>query len=178
MSDTGMEIADCGPADIAAVTAIYDHHVQTGLASFEETPPSEAEMLARYEDIRARRLPYIVMKCADCVAGYAYAAPYRHRSAYRYTLEDSIYLDPAFAAQGLGTRLLSELIARCESSGHRQMIAVIGDSANAASIRLHTKLGFAPAGTLKSAGFKFGRWVDSVLMQRALGAGDTTLPEI
>lgn len=171
-------IGDCTAGDIAAVTSIYAHHVLMGSASFEEVPPPEREMHERYENVRARGLPYIVALYAGCIAGYAYAAPYRPRSAYRYTLEDSIYLDPGFTGRNIGTALLGELLVRCEALGYRQMIAVIGDSGNAASIHLHTRLGFVHAGLLKSAGFKFGRWVDSVLMQRPLGGGDAVSPEV
>jgi L-amino acid N-acyltransferase YncA len=170
-------IADCTAGDIAAVTAIYAHHVLNGSASFEEVPPPEREILERYENVQARGLPYILALHAGRITGYAYAAPYRLRSAYRYTLEDSIYLDPAFIGRNIGTALLSELLVRCEALGYRQMIAVIGDSGNAASIRLHARHGFTHAGLLKSAGFKFGRWVDSVLMQRPIGAGDAVPPE-
>jgi phosphinothricin acetyltransferase len=161
--------------DMAAVQRIYAHHVLTGLASFEETPPDIAEMTRRWIAIVEAGLPYV---CAvdgvggDApVLGYAYAGPYRARSAYRFSVEDSIYLAPGATGRGIGRALLNALIARCSEIGKRQMIAVIGDSANLASIELHRSCGFRPVGTFVGVGFKHGRWVDSVLMQRPLGAG-------
>jgi L-amino acid N-acyltransferase YncA len=170
-------IRSATPKDIGALSAIYGHHVRFGLASFEEVPPSAEEMARRFLDISARRLPYLAAEAEGAVLGYAYAAPYRSREAYRYTLEDSVYLSPDATGAGIGSKLLSALIARCEESGYRRIIAVIGDSANLASIRLHERLGFAHAGLLPAVGFKFGRWVDSVLMQRPLGGGNESLPE-
>ncbi len=164
-------------ADMAAVQAIYAHHVLTGLASFEEVPPDVAEMAARRAKVTGRGLPYLVAEAADGVLGYAYAAPFRDRVAYRYSLEDSVYVAPAAAGRGVGSALLAELIIRCGDLGYRQMVAVIGDSANAASIGLHAKMGFEMAGRLVSIGFKFGRWVDSVYMRRPLGPGDGTPPD-
>ena len=169
-------IRPCTEADIAAITRIYAHHVLHGLASFEVEPPSENDMRQRYVDIIAGGFPYFVAEYAGEVVGYAYASPYRSRPAYRYTAENSIYLDPAWMGRGIGRQLLSVLLRECEAKGLRQIIAVIGDSANSASIALHRQLGFAIVGTIRSAGFKFGRWVDTVLMQRSLGAGDSTLP--
>jgi len=159
------------------LTAIYAHYVLTGLASFEELAPDAEEMGRRFEAIRQRQLPYLVAEREGEPIGYAYASFYRTRSAYRFTLEDSIYLRPEAAGQGIGRELLGRLIQESEALGFRRMIAVIGDSAHRPSIRLHEIMGFTHVGILPSVGFKFGRWVDSVLMQRPLGAGDATLPE-
>jgi phosphinothricin acetyltransferase len=147
-----------------------------GLASFEEEPPPLDEMRRRFEEVRARGLPYLAADFGGVVAGYGYCAPYRSRSAYRYTLEDSVYVRHGSEGRGVGSALLRALIERCEGLGYRSVIAVIGDSANAASINLHASFGFLRVGTLRSAGFKFGRWVDSVLMQRPLASGDATPP--
>jgi phosphinothricin acetyltransferase len=147
-----------------------------GLASFEEEPPSSGELLRRYEDVTRRGLPYLVADVEGAIAGYGYCSLYRSRSAYRYTLEDSVYVRPGSEGRGVGGALLAELIRRCEAAGYRQLVAVIGDSANAASIGLHASQGFLHAGTLRSTGFKFGRWVDSVIMQRPLGPGDGSPP--
>jgi phosphinothricin acetyltransferase len=164
------------PEDIPAIHAIYSHHVLKGLASFEEEPPSAAELRRRYEEMSAKNLPYLVADFGGAVAGYGYCALYRARSAYRYALEDSVYVRPDAQGRGVGAALLAELIRQCEALGYRQLIAVIGDSAHAASIGLHASQGFLRVGTLRSVGFKFGRWVDSIIMQRALGAGDATKP--
>lgn len=164
-------------ADIPAIAAIYRHHVTTGLASFEETSPDLAELARRREAVLASGLPWLIAEDLDGkVVGYAYAALYRPRSAYRFTVEDSIYVAPGMIGRGIGRSLLTALIAETTAVGYRQMIAVIGDSGNHASIALHRSCGFREAGRLRSVGFKFGRWVDSVLMQRALGPGDTVLP--
>ena len=163
-------------ADLPAAQAIYAHAVSTGLASFEEAPPGLDEMRRRFEDVAAHGLPYLAAEVSGRLAGYGYCTLYRTRSAYRYSLEDSIYVDKDFHGRGVGRALLAELIARCEGLGYRQIIAVIGDSGNAASIGLHASLGFLRVGTLRSTGFKFGRWVDSVLMQRPLGPGDGVPP--
>lgn len=163
-------------ADAPRIAAIYAHHVLHGLASFETEPPGEAEIARRLGEVRARGLPYLVAEADGRVVGYAYAAPYRSRPAYRYTVEDSVYVDRDCAGRGVGRQLLQRLVADAAASGCRQMIAVIGDSANEASIGLHAALGFEVVGTLKSVGFKHGRWVDSVLMQRAIGTGDSSLP--
>jgi len=166
------------PADLPAITKIYAHHVTFGLASFEEIPPDEAEMTSRYADVVAHGLPFLVAcDSAGAVLGYAYANLYRLRSGYRFTLEDSIYIAPTALRRGNGKRLLGALLELCATAGYRQMIAVIGDSANAPSINLHQQMGFRPAGVLDATGFKHGRWVDSVLMQRALGDGAATKPE-
>jgi L-amino acid N-acyltransferase YncA len=151
--------------------------VATGLASFEEVPPSLEEMRRRFEDVGAHGLPYLAAELGGRVAGYGYCTLYRTRSAYRYSLEDSIYVDKDFHGRGIGRAILSELISRCEGLGYRQMIAVIGDTGNAASIGVHASLGFLRVGTLRSTGYKFNRWVDSVLMQRPLGPGDGVPPE-
>jgi L-amino acid N-acyltransferase YncA len=162
--------------DVAAITRIYGFHVQHGLASFELEPPAHEEMLRRYGDIVGRGFPYLVAERDGAVAGYAYASAYRARPAYRFSVENSVYIDPDARRAGIGRALLVALIAECERRGFRQMIAVIGDSANADSIGLHAACGFQEIGTLPAIGWKFDRWVDSVLMQRALGPGDTTPP--
>ncbi len=163
-------------ADMARIQAIYAHHVTTGLGSFEEMAPPLGEMLRRRAEILARDLPYIVAEAGGQILGYAYAGPFRPRTAYRFSVEDSIYVAPEAMRRGVGGLLLGELIQRCSAIGMRQMLAVIGDSANLASIRVHAAHGFVDAGRLLAVGFKFGRWVDSVIMQRALGPGSTTLP--
>ncbi|WP_454018404.1 N-acetyltransferase family protein [Azospirillum sp. Marseille-Q6669] len=172
-----MNIRSSRPDDLERIQAIYAHHVLTGAASFEEVPPGLEELARRRDDVLARGMPYVVAEMDGRVIGYAYAGPYRLRTAYRYSVEDSIYLDPDCMGRGAGRALLSTVIDRCEEAGCRQMIAVIGDSENASSIGLHRSLGFEPAGLLKAVGFKFGRWVDSVLMQRPLGNGDASPPE-
>jgi phosphinothricin acetyltransferase len=172
-----MTIRASAPTDVRAIAAIYAHHVRNGLASFEIVPPDDAEVARRRDSILARGLPYLVAELDRKIVGYAYAAPYRERPAYRYTLEDSVYVEPSAARHGAGRALLDSLIAVCAALGYRQMIAVIGDSANGASIGLHEACGFARTGLLPSVGFKLGRWVDSVLMQRALGSGDTAAPD-
>jgi phosphinothricin acetyltransferase len=171
-----IELRPATPDDIGEIQAIYAHHVLHGLASFEEEPPSAAELLRRYEEVAGRGLPYVVADYAGTVAGYGYCTLYRSRSAYRYTLEDSVYVRAGAEGRGVGGALLAELIRRCAAAGYRQLVAVIGDSANAASIGLHASQGFLHAGTLRSAGFKFGRWVDSLIMQRPLGPGDGSPP--
>jgi phosphinothricin acetyltransferase len=162
-------VRDATEVDLATVQSIYAWHVLNGLASFEEQPPALDEITRRWRDVRARSLPYLVAEHEARVVGYAYASPYRARSAYRFTVEDSVYLDRGSYGRGIGRALLTELIQRCERLGFAQMIAVIGDSANAASIALHGAMGFARAGLLSAVGFKHGRWVDSVIMQRPLG---------
>lgn len=165
------------PEDLPAITAIYAHHVLHGLASFELVPPDVDEMARRRADVLARGLPHLVAEAGGRVAGYAYAAPYRERPAYRYALEDSVYIHPDYIGRGMGRALLEVLIETCTGAGYRQLIAVIGDSGNAGSIGLHAACGFVRTGLLPGVGFKFGRWVDSVLMQRALGEGERTLPD-
>jgi L-amino acid N-acyltransferase YncA len=162
--------------DIATIAAIYGHHVLNGLASFEEVPPEVEEMARRRRDILARGLPYLVAEAGGRVLGYSYAGPFRPRVGYRFSLEDSIYVDPDTVGRGVGRALLSAVLARCEELGYRQMIAVIGGSETLPSIRLHAALGFTHVGVFTGIGFKFGRWVDTVLMQRTLGPGADTLP--
>ena len=162
--------------DIARIAAIYAHHVRHGTASFEETPPDAAEIAKRRLDILAKGFPYLVAEAEGKMLGYCYASLYRVRSAYRFTLEDSVYVAPDAIRMGVGRALMGALVPACEATGARQLVAVIGDSANHSSIGLHEAFGFERVGVLKSVGFKFGRWIDSVLMQRALGPGDSTLP--
>jgi phosphinothricin acetyltransferase len=164
------------PEDLPAIHEIYAYHVLHGLASFEEVPPPLEELRRRFDDVRARGLPWLAADFGGVLAGYGYCAPYRSRSAYRFALEDSIYVRQGSEGRGVGSALLDALIRRSEALGYRQLVAVIGDSANAASINLHASFGFLRVGTLRSVGFKFGRWVDSALMQRPLGPGDSTSP--
>jgi phosphinothricin acetyltransferase len=177
-SATALILRPARIGDLPDITAIYRHHVQHGLGSFEEEPPDLAEMTRRHAEITTRLLPYLAAERAGTLVGYAYAAPYRPRSAYRYTVEDSIYVAPDAQRSGAGRLLLTELIARCTEAGYRQMVAVIGDSGNAASIGLHLGHGFRPVGTIEACGYKHGRWVDSVIMQRALGSGGGTTPSL
>jgi phosphinothricin acetyltransferase len=169
-------IRDSIEDDLPQIERIYAHHVLHGAASFEEKPPSCEELAVRRRDVLMRGLPYLVAEWEGRVIGYSYAAPYRTRAAYRYTLENSIYIANDLTGRGVGHPLLARLIERCEAAGYRQMIAVIGDSANNASITLHRRLGFDRIGVLPSVGWKFGRWVDSVLMSRRLGPGDRAAP--
>jgi L-amino acid N-acyltransferase YncA len=162
--------------DLAAITGIYEHAVRHGTASFELEPPSEREMSSRYEALRSGGYPYLVAQLEGEIVGFAYAGPYRARPAYRWTVEDSIYVAPAAQRRGIGRALLDRLIAEAERGGFRQIIAVIGDSANVGSIEVHRAAGFRLVGTFDNVGFKFGRWLDSVLMQRPLGTGATTAP--
>jgi len=163
--------------DIGAIQSIYSHYVLNGLASFEITPPDEAEMLARWRLIRDSSHPYLVAELEGAVAGYAYASTFRKRPAYDHTLEDAVYVSPEHLEKGIGMRLLNKLIEECSNLGFRQMVAVIGDSSNHPSLSLHFKCGFEKVGLLPSTGFKHGRWVDTVLMQRPLGDGDKTSPD-
>jgi len=175
-ADAGVVIRDSRDGDLEAIHAIYAHHVRTGLGSFEEVPPDVEELRRRRGLILADRLPYLVAEADGRIAGYAYAGRYRPRSAYRFSVEDSIYVAPDAQRRGVGRLLLQELIERCTRAGYRQMIAVIGDSANHSSIGVHAAAGFAQVALMPAIGFKFGRWVDSVMMQRALGPGQSTLP--
>ena len=163
-------------ADLPAITAIYADNVLHGTGTFELEPPDQAEMTRRRADVLAKGLPWLVAERGGTVLGYAYANHFRPRRAYRFCLEDSIYLHPDARRRGVGRLLLAELIARCEAAGARQMLAVIGDSANGGSIGVHRTLGFEHTGVLKAAGWKFGRWLDVVLMQRALNTGATDAP--
>lgn len=163
--------------DIAIITDIYGGAVREGTASFELVPPSLDEMMARREALLADDYPYLVAEHDGHVVGYCYAGKYRPRPAYRFTVEDSIYVSPRMHGRGVGRMLLARLIAECEVRGLRQMIAVIGDSNNHGSINLHKALGFTHVGIVKDVGFKFGRWLDQVTMQRALGEGAKTKPE-
>jgi L-amino acid N-acyltransferase YncA len=173
---SGAVIRPSREGDLAQIAAIYAHHVLHGVASFEEIPPEPDELARRRRDILAQGLPYLVAAQSERVVGYCYASRYRTRSAYRFTLEDSIYIDAAEVGRGIGRALLSGLIERCSQRGYRQMVAVIGGSDQWPSIRLHEALGFARIGVLPAVGFKFGAWVDIVLMQRALGPGATVKP--
>ena len=172
-----LRIRDSVRDDVPAMRAIYAHAVETGVASFELEAPDEAEMTRRRESVLAGGYPHIVAEDAGRVLGYAYAGPYRPRPAYRFTVENSIYVAADAQRRGVGRALLPALIERCEVAGFRLMVAVIGDSANFASISLHAAFGFAHAGLLPNVGWKHGRWLDSVLMTRALGAGATRPPD-
>ena len=156
------------PEDVPAITAIYQHYVLTHTATFEVDPPDSAEMASRMQRLVSAGLPYVVAQQGEHVIGYSYAGPYRTRAAYRHTVENSVYLHPDHTGRGIGSRLLDELIRRCTEAGYREMVAIIGDSENIASMRMHAKAGFTHVGTLRRVGFKFGRWLDTVLMQRLL----------
>jgi phosphinothricin acetyltransferase len=175
---TTISIRPVEAADLEAIQRIYAHHVLHGLASFEEAPPDAAELTRRWRAIADAGLPYIAATDGvdGTLVGYAYAGAYRPRSAYRFTVEDSVYVAPGATGRGIGRGLLRRLIDISTGLGKRQMIAVIGDSGNHASVRLHRACGFELVGTFRSIGFKHGRWVDTVLMQRPLGVGDRSLP--
>ena len=162
--------------DIAAVSAIYAHHVLHGVASFEEVPPPADEIARRRQAVIELGLPYLVAERNGKVVGYCYAGPFRPRIGYRFTLEDSVYVDANEVGRGIGRRLLEQVVARCTELGYRQMVAVIGGRETVGSIKLHEALGFAHIGILPAVGFKFGRWIDIVMMQRTLGPGAATLP--
>ena len=170
------EIRPATEADLPFVTEIYEHAVRYGSATFELIPPDLAEMTRRFNALMDGGFPYFVAVLDRSVVGYAYAGPYRPRPAYRFTVENSVYLDPSTHRQGIGLSLMQRLIAECEERGFRQMIAVIGDSANAGSIGVHRRCGFQMIGTHPNVGLKFGRWLDTVMMQLALGDGATTVP--
>lgn len=174
MSNISIRPAALG--DIPAITRIYAHAVLHGTATFEIEPPDEAEMARRMQALRSRHYPYLVAERGGAVAGYAYAGPYRDRPAYNWCVEDSIYVAPEFHRQGAGRLLLARLIAEAETLGFRQMLAVIGDSANTASVAVHAAMGFRLIGTFQSVGYKHGRWLDTVLMQRPLDKADTAPP--
>ncbi len=163
--------------DVAAITAIYAHHVLTGTGTFEIEPPTEADMANRRADVLAKGLPYLVVEDAGRVIGFAYCNWFKPRPAYRFSAEDSIYMASDAHRKGLGKALLAELCARAERAGVRKLLAVIGDSANTGSVGVHTALGFSHVGVLKSCGWKFDRWLDVVMMEKPLGAGDTTAPQ-
>jgi L-amino acid N-acyltransferase YncA len=166
-----LSIRPCAESDMAAIQAIYAHYVATNLATFELEPPSTEQMRARRADILRGAYPYLVAQRDGEVVGYAYGSAYRSRPAYRHTVEDSIYVAPGMRQAGIGSALLRELIRECEARGFRQMVAVVGNSANTGSLRVHEAQGFVHVGTLGCVGYKFGQWVDTVLMQRALGEG-------
>lgn len=164
--------------DVAAITAIYGHHVLHGTGTFETTPPTEAEMAARLADVQAKGLPWLVVEQDGRVLGYACCQWFKPRPAYRFSAEDSIYLDPKAAGQRIGNKLLTELAAQAEAAGIRKLIAVIGDSDNARSIGVHRAVGFRHVGTISACGWKFGRWLDIVLMEKSLGEGSRSAPEL
>jgi L-amino acid N-acyltransferase YncA len=164
-------------ADLTAITAIYAHHVLHGTGTFETTPPTETEMATRRADVLARGLPYLVAENEGRVIGFAYCQWFKPRPAYRYSAEDSIYLDPDAAGQRIGNKLLAQLVKHAEAAGVRKLIAVIGDSGNVPSIGVHRSMGFRHVGTIESCGWKFGRWLDIVLMDKSIGEGSRTAPE-
>ena len=174
--DKPMNIRPATPADVPEIQSIYAYHVLNGAGTFEEIPPSVEEVQRRYEGIASRGWSYLVASDATGVVGYAYFAQLRERSAYRYTAEDSIYVRDDVRGQGVGKQLVAQLLDEAEAQGFRQMIAVIGDSDNVGSIGMHASLGFQRTGLLRATGLKFGRWVDTVYMQRPLGRGDHDLP--
>jgi L-amino acid N-acyltransferase YncA len=178
MQPVPFTIRDSAPTDIPAIMAIYAHSVITSLATFDEQPPSLEEMKQRWADIVDIALPFLVaVDAAGKVLGFAYAAAFRRRTGYRFTLEDSIYVDRSATHSGIGTALLTALIERCAAAGYRQLVAVIANTEQAASIGLHEKLGFKMIGVMPAVGYKFRRWIDVVLMQRALGPGDASTPK-
>ncbi len=176
LDTAGIAVRDARDEDMAEIADIYGHHVLRGSASFEEVPPPVDEMRRRRDTVVETGLPWLAAERDGRVVGYAYAGPYRPRAAYRHTVENSVYVRSGLAGQGIGSQLLGRLIRRCEAGPWRQMVAVIGDSANAGSIALHQRHGFRAVGTLEAVGFKHGTWVDSVLMQRPLGPGRTNRP--
>ncbi|RMQ40226.1 Phosphinothricin N-acetyltransferase [Pseudomonas cichorii] len=175
--NNGLILRDARDDDMPTVQAIYAEHVLGGISSFELEPPSLEEMLRRRADVLDKGLPYRVAERQGEVVGYGYVTPYRPRPGYRFTVEDSVYVRHGLGGLGIGQALLGELIEHCVQGGWRQMIAIIGNSENLASIRLHERLGFHRVGVFESVGFKHGRWVDTVLMQRALGEGSHSAPE-
>jgi L-amino acid N-acyltransferase YncA len=176
MSSLPLLIRPSNPADLPAITAIYGWNVLNGTGTFELDPPDEADMSRRRDDVLAKGLPWLVVERAGTLQGYAYANHFRPRRAYRFCVEDSLYLAAGAQGQGLGRLLLAELMARCEAAGARQMLAVIGDSANLGSVGVHRTLGFEQTGVIKAAGWKLDRWLDVVMMQKALGPGAATDP--
>ena len=178
MSAPALLIRPSTPDDLPAITAIYAWNVLNGTGTFELDAPDETEMARRREDVLSKGLPWLVAQRDGVVLGYAYANHFRPRKAYRFCLEDSIYLAAEAKGQGLGRLLLAELMARCAAAGARQMLAVIGDSANGGSIGVHRTLGFEHVGVMKASGWKFDRWLDVVIMQKALGQGNATDPAV
>ncbi len=174
--DSSVVLRAARERDVAAIANLYGQSVLTGTASWELTPPSADEMGDRFRVLTGHGYPYLVAVLDGCVVGYAHAGVYRPRPGYRHTVEDSVYVEPSAQGRGVGRRLLSALIEECALRGYRQMVAVIGDAANAASIRLHAALGFVEVGRLPAIGRKFDRWLDSVMLQRALGEGAATPP--
>ncbi len=172
-----MDIRAATPADLPDIQAIYAHHVLYGAGTFEETPPSLEDLTARFRSIAEKGWSYLVSADQTGVLGYAFYAQYRDRSAYRYTAEDSIYVRDDVRGQGVGKALVARLLQEAETAGFRQMIAVIGDSENIGSIGVHASLGFQRAGVLRASGLKFGRWIDTVYMQRPLGRGEADIPD-
>jgi L-amino acid N-acyltransferase YncA len=173
---SSLEIRPAAAADLPAITGIYDQAVRFGTATFELIPPDLTEMTRRFSVLIDGGFPYLVAAVHGRIVGYAYAGAYRPRPAYRFTVENSVYLEPAIHRRGIGLQLMERLIAESQARGYRQMIAVIGDSGNAGSIGVHARCGFQVIGTHPNVGFKFGRWLDTVMMQRSLGEGATTLP--
>lgn len=177
LPQTTLSVTDASIEDMAAIQQIYAHHVLYGPASFEEMPPTLEEMQQRRNNVLAAGLPWLVAKMEERVVGYCYATTYRPRPAYRYTIEDSVYVAEGMQGHGIGKTLLTALITRCEGGPWRQMLAIIGDAAgNAGSLALHRKLGFTSIGTLSGVGFKFGGWLDTHIMQRPLSDGNHSLP--
>ncbi|MEL2243008.1 GNAT family N-acetyltransferase [Leclercia adecarboxylata] len=172
-----MHIINAEEQHITAIRCIYAHHVLHGTGSFETEPPDTQEMLARLKNVQSRGFPWYIAMQGEEVIGYCYISRYRERHAYRFTVENSVYIDPAYQRQGVGKALLDQALTWARSQGYRQMIAVVGDSANVASVALHLRAGFTEIGTLKDIGFKHGRWLDTVLLQRELGEGSSTLPD-
>ena len=174
---SALTIRDANAADFETITRIYTHYVRHALATFEETPPAVDEMRARHATITGAGLPYLVAEMDGVVVGYTYATAYRPRSAYRHTIEDSVYIADGFGGRGLGLALLTALIERCDAGPWRELVAVIGNSGNAGSIALHARLGFEHVGGLRKVGYKHGQWVDTVLMQRTLGENKALIPQ-
>jgi L-amino acid N-acyltransferase YncA len=170
-------LREAAERDLAAIAEIYAYHVLNGLGTFEEAPPDVAELGCRRSEVIGRGMPYLVAEdSGGAVVGYAYASLFRTRSAFRFCVEDSVYVAPGVVRHGIGRALLGDLVARCADAGYRQIVAVIGDGGNAASIGLHTALGYQRVGTLPAVGFKLGRWIDCIRMQRSLGDGGATTP--
>jgi phosphinothricin acetyltransferase len=168
MSTSAISVRQAGPYDVESIADIYGYHVANGTASFEDEPPTLAEMMSRFEQLRLANLPYLVAEFEGQIVGYAYAGPFRLRSAYRFTLEDSVYVSPYFQGRSVGKRLLMQLLREAAALSYKCMVSVVGDSANTPSIALHRACGFEEVGTVRNVGFKQGRWLDIVLLQRDL----------